>query len=160
MIALYPGSFDPATYGHIDVINRTSKLFDKLIIGVLDNSAKQPLFTADERVSLLKEVTNHLNNIEVYSFKGLTIEFAKKLNAKILVRGLRAVTDFEYEFQIALANRSLDNEIETFFITTDIKNLFMSSNVVKEIALHGGNIDMFVPPEIKKHLSKKYGGVS
>lgn len=156
MIGVYPGSFDPTTNGHLDIIIRASKLVDKLIVSVLDNRSKKPLFTVDERIEHLKILTRDIPNIYVTSFSGLLVEFARKNNAKLIIRGLRAVTDFEYEFQLALTNRSLDNEIETLFISASTKYLYLSSSVVKEIASFGGNIDEMVPIEIKDHILKKF----
>lgn len=154
--AVYPGSFDPTTYGHLDIIERASKFVDKLIVGVLENPSKNSLFTVEQRVSQLKEITKHIDNVEVMSFKGLLIDFAKTVNAKLVIRGLRAVTDFEYEFQMALTNRTLDEEIETLFISTSTQFLFLSSSMVKEVAMYGGCIDGLVPDLIKNDLEDKY----
>lgn len=154
--AIYPGSFDPVTLGHIDVIERASKLFDYLIIGVLNNSAKTPLFSTEERVNMLEEVTKHIPNVEVRSFDGLTVDFAKECGANAVVRGLRAVTDFEYELQIAQLNRVISSEIDTVFLTTDLKYAYLSSSSVKEVAAYGGNISQFVTPLVETKVKKKF----
>lgn len=156
LIGVYPGSFDPVTNGHLDVIVRASKVVDKLIVGVLKNSSKKSLFTLEERVDHLKHVTNSFNNIEIKSFDGLLVDFVKLNNAKVIIRGLRAVTDFEYEFQSALVNRSLAPNVETLFLTTSIENLFLSSSVVKEVVHFGGDISEMVPPYIVSKLEEKY----
>ncbi len=150
-IAVYPGSFDPITNGHIDIILRVSKLVDKLYVGVLNNNAKQLAFDADERVAMIHaSLPEELKkNIEVVAFSGLLIDFAKQVQASLIIRGLRAVTDFEYEFQMALTNKSLLPEAETLFIPTNTTFLFLSSSMVKEVARYGGNIDGMVPKEIK-----------
>ncbi len=153
--AVYPGSFDPATNGHLDIIKRASKIVDKLYVAVLDNPSKTPLFTVGERVAQLKEILKDHDNIEVRSFSGLLVDFARSVNSNIIVRGLRGVTDFSYEFQMALSNRSLDSDIETLFISADTQYLFFSSSQVKEIAYFKGNIDNMVPDIIKTELLKK-----
>ena len=129
-VAVYPGSFDPVTLGHIDIIQRTSKMFDKVIIGVLKNRSKSPLFTAEERVELLKEVTADIPNVEVQSFQGLLIDFVRQNQANVIVRGLRAITDFEYELQMAQTNRVIAPEIDTIFLTTNLKYSYLSSSIV------------------------------
>ena len=155
--ANYPGSFDPVTHGHLDIITRASKLVDCLVVGILENpNKKNSLFTVDERIEHLKLVTGELENVEVASFKGLLVDFAEKIDAKVVIRGLRAVTDFENEFQMALINRSLHNDIETFFISTSVNYLYLSSSTVKEVAMFGGNIKGMVPPEIEKIVLEKY----
>jgi len=154
--AIYPGSFDPVTLGHLDVIERASKLFDYLIIGVLNNSAKTPLFSIEERVNMLKEATKDLPNVEVKSFGGLTVEFAKECNAHAVVRGLRAITDFEYELQIAQLNRVISPEIDTVFLTTNLKYAYLSSSSVKEVAAYGGDISHFVTPDVEAKVHKKF----
>lgn len=156
-IAVYPGSFDPTTNGHINIVVRAAKLFDKLIVGVLDNPSKTPMFTANERVAQLNSVINDmgLKNVEVKCFSGLLVDFARGVNANIVIRGLRGVTDFSYEFQMALTNKSLDDNIETLFLSADTDHLFFSSSQVKEIAYFGGNIDSMVPEIIKKELENK-----
>lgn len=145
-IAVYPGSFDPVTLGHIDIIKRTATMFDKVIIGVLNNRAKSPLFTAEERVELLKEVTGDIPNAEVQAFKGLLIDFVRQNHANVIVRGLRAITDFEYELQMAQTNRVIAPEIDTIFLTTNLKYSYLSSSIVKEIAEYDGDISAFLPP--------------
>lgn len=156
-IAVYPGSFDPTTNGHINIVTRAAKLFDKLIVGVLDNPSKTPMFTVEEKIAQLEQIITDLglDNVEVRSFSGLLVDFAKSVNANIVIRGLRGVTDFSYEFQMALTNKALDNDIETLFISADTQYLFFSSSQVKEIAYFGGNIDNMVPPLIKRALEKK-----
>ncbi len=146
--AVYTGSFDPITYGHINVIERGAKLFDKLIIGVLNNSEKTPLFSAEERVNIIREVTAHIENIEVCSFNGLAIDFAVRNDAQVFLRGLRATTDFEYELQMAQTNRVLNSQIDTLFLTTSLKYAYLSSTIVKEVAAYRGDISKFVPPEV------------
>lgn len=156
--AICPGSFDPITLGHLDIISRASKMFDKLVVAVLDNSSKQPSFTLDERVALIKKATMGINNIEIMSFSGLLVDFAKSINASIIVKGLRAVSDFEYEFQMALINKELYPDIDTVFLTSDSKYMYLSSSVVKEIAMHKGDIKAFVPNEIYTEVVKRLSG--
>lgn len=153
--AVYPGSFDPVTNGHLDIISRASGIVDKLYVAVLDNPSKMPLFTVNERVSQLKEILKDYSNVEVRSFSGLLVDFARSVNSRIIVRGLRGVTDFSYEFQMALSNRALDSQIETLFISADTQYLFFSSSQVKEIAYFNGNIDNMVPNVIKEQLQQK-----
>ena len=143
-----PGSFDPVTIGHIDIISRASKMFDHVIVAVLNNLVKNPSFTTDERIALLKEATKDFDNVEIVGFDGLLADYAKERGVNVIVKGLRAVSDFEYEFQMALANKKLYSDAETVFLTTTGENMFLSSSVVKEIARFGGDIDGFVPPEI------------
>ena len=147
-IGIYPGSFDPVTLGHLDIIERAAKMFDKLIVAVLINRAKSPLFSADERVKMIKMVTEHIENLEVLSFDGLSVDFAASLGAKVIVRGLRAVTDFEYELQMAQTNRAMRRDIDTIFLTTDLRYAYLSSSIVKEVASYGGDISLFLPPAI------------
>ncbi len=156
--AIYPGSFDPVTLGHIDVIERASKLFDHLIIAVLGNSAKTPLFSTEERVKMLQEVTKHIPNVEVECFGGLTVDFAKAHKATAMVRGLRAVTDFEYELQIAQLNHVINPDIDTVFLVTDLKYAYLSSSSVKEVAAYGGDISQFVTPLVEAEVKKKFEG--
>jgi len=158
LIAVYPGSFDPTTYGHIDIIARASLFVDRLYVAVLNNSAKNPLFTVEERQAQLRELTAPWPNVEVDSFSGLLVDYARSKDARIIIRGLRAVTDFEYEFQMALTNRSMAQDIETLFISTNTQHLYLSSSIVKEVARFGGNIDEMVPPLIKASLQTKMGG--
>ena len=143
--AIYPGSFDPVTNGHVDIILRSSKIVDKLIVGVLNNSAKKSLFSVEERVSMLKELTKDLPNVEVTSFDGLLVDYMREIDASIIVRGLRAVTDFEYELQIAQTNHIENTDIETIFLTTNLQYSYLSSTIVKEFASYGGDISKFVP---------------
>ena len=155
-VAICPGSFDPVTLGHIDIIRRSAELFDHLIIAVLNNSAKKPLFTVEERVHMLKEVTKDIPNTEVLSFGGLTVEFARECGAHALVRGLRAVTDFEYELQLAQLNRVIAPEIDTVFLTTNLKYAYLSSSSVKEVAAYGGDISSFVTPYVEERVHEKF----
>ena len=157
-VAIYPGSFDPVTNGHLDIITRGSKVFDKLIVGVLVNIDKVGLFSIEERVELIKRVTSHLENVEVVSFNGLLVDLAKKNNARVILKGLRAVSDFEYEFQMALMNSQLDSEVETLFMTTSAANSFLSSSSVKQVAKFGGDTKGLVPDEIIDDVIKKIKG--
>ena len=154
--AIYPGSFDPVTLGHYDIIERSSKIFDKLIVGVLNNSAKSPLFSVQERVNMLKDVTSHFPNVEVQSFAGLLIDFVRSNDANVIVRGLRAITDFEYELQLAQMNRVIAPEIDTLFLTTNLKYAYLSSSMAKEVAMYGGDISSFLSPEIAEKVREKY----
>mgnify|MGYP000872778677 CR=1 FL=1 len=154
-VAVYPGSFDPVTLGHIDIIQRTAKMFDKVIIGVLRNRSKSPLFTAEERVELLKQVTADIPNVEVQSFQGLLIDFVRQNHANVIVRGLRAITDFEYELQMAQTNRVIAPEIDTIFLTTNLKYSYLSSTIVKEIARYHGNINEFLRPYVAEKVREK-----
>ena len=155
--AVYPGSFDPMTLGHLDVIQRASKMFDHLTVSVLDNKAKKALFSVEERVSILKEATKDLPNVSVDSFNGLLIDYAKQNNIHVSVRGLRAITDFEYELQIAQTNRKLSNgELDTIFLTTSLEYAYLSSSSVKEIAAIHGDISQCVPDFVAKLVYEKY----
>ena len=157
-IAIYPGSFDPVTNGHIDLINRSSKLFSKLIVAVSNVSVnKKYLFNSKERMELINKNINHLNNVQVTVFDNLLIDYANKCNANIIIRGLRALSDFEYEFQMSLMNRKLDNNIDTVFLMPDEKYTYISSSIVKEVLSLGGNIKDYVPASVLKALDKKYG---
>lgn len=153
--AVYPGSFDPVTKGHLDIIERAAAIVDELIVGVLNNNEKTPLFSVEERVKMLKDVTVHIPNVRIESFSGLSVEFVKKCGAAFLVRGLRAVTDFEYELQMAQTNRSIDREVDTLFFTTELKYAYISSTIVKEVAYYGGNISGFVPPQVVQRVCEK-----
>lgn len=154
--AIYPGSFDPVTNGHVDIILRSSKIVDKLIVGVLNNSAKKSLFSVEERVSMLKELTKDLPNVEVTSFGGLLVDYMREIDASIIVRGLRAVTDFEYELQIAQTNHIENTDIETIFLTTNLQYSYLSSTIVKEFASYGGDISKFVPEQFVDRIYEKY----
>ena len=154
--AIYPGSFDPVTNGHVDIILRSSKIVDKLIVGVLNNSAKKSLFSVEERVSMLKELTKDLPNVEVTSFDGLLVDYMREIDASIIVRGLRAVTDFEYELQIAQTNHIENTDIETIFLTTNLQYSYLSSTIVKEFASYGGDSSKFVPEQFVDRIYEKY----
>lgn len=153
--AIYPGSFDPVTYGHLDIIKRAAKVSDKLIVAVLENDRKTPLFTVEERVSMLKRAVKNLKNVEVRSFSGLTVDFARQEKADYLIRGLRAVTDFEYELQLSQTNKKLAPEVETVFLTTDLQYAYLSSSIVKEAAFYGSDITEFVPAFVADKVHKK-----
>lgn len=154
-VAIYPGSFDPCTNGHLDIIARAAGIFDTLIVAVLVNNSKKPAFSVAEREALLRRVTAHLPNVEVDAFSGLLVDYAQKRGANVIVKGLRAVSDFEYEFQMALANRKLDSEAETIFMTTTAENMYLSSSIVREIASLGGSIQGMVPECIIKDIETK-----
>ena len=154
--AIYPGSFDPLTLGHLDMIERSAKIVDELVIGVLNNSAKNSLFSLDERVSMIKEMTESMPNVTVASFDGLLVDYMKEINATIIVRGLRAVTDFEYELQIAQTNHVENPEVETIFLTTSLQYSYLSSTIVKEFASYGGDISKLVPARFIDRIYEKY----
>lgn len=154
--AIYPGSFDPVTFGHIDMIERSAKMVDELLVSVLNNSAKNPLFSVKERVSMLEEITSHLPNVKVTSFDGLLIDYAKKVDASIIIRGLRAVTDFEYELQLAQTNRIVNPNVDTLFLATSLEYAYLSSTIVKEVASYGGDISHFVPEKLIGRIYEKY----
>lgn len=153
--AVYPGSFDPPTNGHLDIITRASDLFSKIIVAVTDNASKNHMFSIEERVELLKESTKHLSNVEVVSFTGLLANYLEKIDSYVLIRGLRALSDFEYEFQMALMNRNLNKKIETIFLMPDQAYTFLSSSMVKEIAFLGGKTHNMVPECVEKKLKKE-----
>lgn len=153
--AVYPGSFDPVTYGHLDIIRRSRSLADELIVGVLNNKAKTPLFSVEERVKMLEEMTKNMPGVKIVPFEGLLIDFAKEMSAGIVVRGLRAVTDFEYELQMAQTNNKLSPELETVFLTTSLEYSYLSSTIVKEVAAFGGDISQFVPEMIERRIQEK-----
>lgn len=155
--AFYPGTFDPATLGHVDLIRRAAKLFDEVIVGVADNSDKSPLFTLNERVTLLEQVVGGLDNVRVTGFNNLLVDCVREHNADTILRGLRAVSDFEYEFQLAAMNRHLDPGIETTFLTPAESYAFLSSTLIKEVASLGGDVSEFVPPQVMQALKKVYG---
>lgn len=154
--AIYPGSFDPLTLGHIDIIERSSKIVDELVVGVLNNSSKNSLFSLEERVSMIKEMTDSMPNVTVGSFDGLLVDYMKEINATIIVRGLRAVTDFEYELQIAQTNHVESPDVETIFLTTSLQYSYLSSTIVKEFASYGGDITKFVPAQFIDRIYDKY----
>ena len=157
-VAIVPGSFDPVTNGHLDIIKRTSQLFDVVYVSILSNSSKNPWFSVEERISLIKRVTKDIPNVRVEGFTGLLVDYARERNAKFIVKGLRAVSDFEYEFQMSLTNKQLAPEIETFFITTNAKYAYLSSSIVKEVVKFGGDVTEMVPPEIIQDIKDKIGG--
>lgn len=157
-IGIYPGSFDPVTLGHLDVIQRSALLVDKLIIGVLNNSVKRPLFTAQERVNMIERVTEDIANVEVEAFSGLLVDFATLKKADVIVRGLRAVTDFEYELQMAQTNHKMNPDVDTIFFTTNVEYAYLSSSVVREIAMNAGDIRHFVPQQIVDLIYEKCQG--
>ncbi len=154
--AIYPGSFDPLTLGHMDIIKRSAKIVDELVVGVLNNSAKNSLFSLEERVSMIKEITDSIPNVTVASFDGLLVDYMKEIDATIIVRGLRAVTDFEYELQIAQSNHVQNPDVETIFLTTSLKYSYLSSTIVKEFASYGGDISKFVPACFIDRIYDKY----
>lgn len=154
--AVYPGSFDPVTFGHLDIIERSAKMVDELVVGVLHNSAKNSLFSLEERVNMIKEMTKDLPNVRVESFDGLLVDYMSQIGANIIIRGLRAVTDFEYELQLAQINHVQNEEIETLFLITNLKYSYLSSTIVKEIASYGGDISKFVPKQLMDRIYEKY----
>ena len=158
--AIYPGSFDPITNGHVNLVERVSSFFDTVIIAVASSDAKKALFTLEERVELTRQAAGHLPNVEVIGFTGLLIDITRELNAKIVVRGLRAVSDFEYEFQLAWMNRQLDREIETLFFAPSAQYAFVSATLVKEIASFGGDVSQFLHPAVHEALKKKLNSKS
>lgn len=155
-ISIYPGSFDPITYGHIDIIERASKITDKLIVAVLKNGEKKSLFSMEERIEMIEECLKGYSNIEVESFDGLLVDYAKKKNVTMIIRGLRAVTDFEYELQLAQTNRELYHDIDTVFLLTNLQYSYLSSSTVKQVAAFNGDISKFVPQYVEKKLKEKY----
>ncbi|WP_214440309.1 pantetheine-phosphate adenylyltransferase [Atlanticothrix silvestris] len=156
MIAIYPGSFDPITLGHLDIIQRGSRLFEQVIVAVLRNPNKIPLFTVQQRIEQIRLATRHLTNIEIDSFNGLTVNYAQKRQAGVLLRGLRAISDFEVELQMAHTNKTISTQIETVFLATSNEYSFLSSSVVKEIARFGGSVDHLVPPHVALDIYKCY----
>jgi pantetheine-phosphate adenylyltransferase len=157
-IAIYPGSFDPPTFGHLDLVERASSLFPKLIVALGKHSGRAPLFGSDERLRLLEQACAPFKNVQVAAFDGLLVEYARKVNARVIVRGLRAQTDFEYELQIAHANADLAPELDTAFLPTRTRHGFISASLVREIASHGGDVSRYAPPEVCVALKAKYAG--
>ncbi len=155
-IAIYPGSFDPVTNGHIDIIERGLLIFDRIIVTILENPAKSLLFSLEERVDLLSESLKHLPNVEIDSYYGLLVDYARMRNAHAILRGMRAVSDFEYEFQMALMNRKLERDIQTVFLMTGLRWIFTSSSIIKEAARFGGDIESMVPEIVRKKLEEKF----
>lgn len=153
--AIYPGSFDPVTLGHLDIIKRSASMVDELIVGVLNNKAKSPLFSVEERVTMLGEVTKELPNVKVIPFAGLLVDFARQTESKIIIRGLRAITDFEYELQMSQMNRKLEENVETVFLTTNLEYSYLSSSMVKEVAAFGGDISQLVPALVADKVIEK-----
>ena len=153
--AIYPGSFDPVTLGHLDIIKRASKIVDEVIVSVLNNNSKSPLFSVEKRVKMLEEVVKDIPNVKVMSFEGLLVDFAKSVDAQIIVRGLRAVTDFEYELQMSQTNMVLDDDIDTIFFTTSLEYAYLSSSTVKEAAYFGADISRFVPEPVIQQVYDK-----
>ena len=154
--AIYPGSFDPVHYGHLDVIRRAAQMFDELTVSVLNNKVKTPLFSVEERVKILTKATKDIPNVEVKAFEGLSVNFARENHAQVIVRGLRAVTDFEYELQMAQTNRVLAPDVDTMFLTTSLEYAYLSSTTVKEVAAFGGDISKFVPGFVMDEVHKKF----
>ncbi|WP_028398898.1 pantetheine-phosphate adenylyltransferase [Ectobacillus panaciterrae] len=155
-IAICPGSFDPITLGHVDIIKRGAKVFNEVYVVVMNNSSKKPLFTAEERVELIREVTKDIPNVKTDIHSGLLVEYARMQNANAILRGLRAVSDFEYEMQITAMNRKLEEDVETFFVMTNNQYSFLSSSIVKEVAKYGANVTDLVPPAVEKALKAKF----
>ena len=156
-LAICPGSFDPVTYGHLNIITRAASMFDKVVVVVMVNGTKQPLFSGEERVDLLKRATAHLPNVEIDFYGGLLADYARERDATVIIKGLRALSDFEYEFQMALTNRKLNPAVETVFLTTNAEYMYLSSSLVKQVAGLGGDIREFVPPCIIQDILQKYG---
>lgn len=155
--AIYPGSFDPVTLGHVDIIRRAAKMFDSLTVSVLNNSEKTPLFSVDERVKMLREVCKDITNVKIDSFSGLTADYALKSGTDVIIRGLRAITDFEYELQMAQTNRKILPTLDTVFLTTSLEYAYLSSSIVREVASYGGDIHEFVTPDIAEKVYSKLG---
>jgi pantetheine-phosphate adenylyltransferase len=156
-VAIYPGTFDPITNGHLSILNRALKIFDKLVIAILNNPNKTPLFSLDERITMIKTVLKDRQNIEIDSFDGLLVDYVIKKKSNVIVRGLRALSDFEYEFQMALMNRKLNREVQSIFLMTDYKWFYTSSTIIKEAASLNGDISGLVPPLVCRKLKEKYG---
>ena len=155
--AIYPGSFDPVTKGHLDIIKRAAKMFDSLTVSVLNNSEKCPLFSVDERVNMLRKACADIPNVEIDSFSGLTADYARKTGTDVIIRGLRAITDFEYELQMSQTNRKILPTLDTVFLTTSLEYAYLSSSIVREVASYGGDISEFVTPEVAELVYRKFG---
>ncbi len=155
--AVYPGTFDPMTNGHLDLVSRAAAIFEEVVVAIAPNATKNPLFSQEERMSLARQVLQHIGNARVDGFDGLLVDYASRINASVIVRGLRAVSDFEFEFQMALANRKLNDQVETIFLMPNEECTFISSSIVKDIARYGGNCSRFVPENVQKALEKKFG---
>lgn len=156
-VAVYPGSFDPVTFGHLDIIGRASGIFDRVYVAVLRNPSKTPLFSVDERLAMLEEACQDLANVRCEAFSGLVVDFARSKGARVIVRGLRALSDFEYEFVMAAMNRHLNTEVETVFIMTSSEYAFVSSSLIKEVAQFGGDVTRWVPPGVARRLASRFG---
>ena len=154
-IAIYPGSFDPITNGHVDILSRASKLFEYVIIAVLENPSKTPFLSVNDRIKLIKDSISDLKNVDVDTFKGLTVDYARQKKAKVLIRGLRAVSDFEHEMQMAQMNKNLNPDLETIFLVPSVENSFLSSSIVKEVSMLGGDISQIVPEAVNNYFKKK-----
>ena len=157
-IALYPGTFDPITLGHVDIINRARRIFDKLYVAVAENPEKYPLFTVKERMELISDIAKEIEGVEVTTFNDLTARFARSINATVIIRGLRAISDFEFEFQMALMNRKIEPSIETVFLMPSEKFSYLSSSLIKDIARRGGDVSCFVPPSVNALLEHHFRG--
>ncbi len=155
-IALYPGSFDGLTFGHLDIIERGANLFDRLLVAVATNEAKNPIFTVEERLEILRAETGHLANVEIHSFDGLTMDYAERMGANYVIRGIRVVSDFEYELQMALMNRALNPRVETLFMVPAAEQLYVSSSLIKEVLVLGGDVRRFVPETTERFLRRKF----
>lgn len=156
MKAVYPGSFDPVTYGHIDIIKRAASIVDELVVGILVNNNKKPMFTMEDRLEMLRESVKGLTNVKVQTFEGMTIDFARQNGAKVIIRGLRVISDYETEMQIAQTNHNLDSEIETLFLSTSLEYSFLSSTIAKEVAYYDAGVEKLVPPIVAKKFKEKY----
>lgn len=156
-LAIYPGTFDPITNGHLDLIQRGLRIFDHIIVAVAENPGKNPLFSVAERLEMIREALKDTPNVTIDTFNGLLVEYVRRQNARVILRGLRAVTDFEYEFQMAMMNRRMEPEIETVFLMTGLRWVFLSSRIIKEAAVHGGNIEGMVPEFVHQKLKEKFG---
>lgn len=154
-VAIYPGTFDPVTNGHLDIVERAAMLFDQVIVAVTTNSTKNPMFSLAERLDMFQEVTQHLSNVQIESFSGLLVEYAARRGASVLIRGLRAISDFEYESQMALINRKISHGMDTVFLTASEKNTYLNSTIVKEVARFGGDVTCFVPAAVNERIRKK-----